>query len=276
MTRGPLTPEPYRVTATHRETEDVVTFTLEPVGAPVGEARPGQFNMLTVFGVGEAAISVSQLHEQGRISHTVRAVGPVSRALCSSQVGDVVGVRGPFGTDWGADELRGRDVLVVAGGIGLAPLRMAVAQLSSHPASGGARHLVVLIGARTPDQIVFADDVRRWREEGTHVEVTVDAAGAGWRGPVGVVTGLIERVAFDPESTVALVCGPEVMIRFTARALSDRGLSPERIRVSLERNMQCGVGLCGHCQLGPLLLCRDGPVVTYAGAVSQLMGQHER
>jgi len=273
---GPLVPEPYRVAAARHETEDVVTLTLEPLDAPVADALPGQFNMLTAFGVGEAAISVSGTEDGGRIDHTVRAVGQVSRALCSSRPGSVVGVRGPFGTHWGVDELAGKDALVIAGGIGLAPLRMGVSQLAADPASGGARHLVVLIGARTPNQIVFAEDLRRWRDLGTDVEVTVDAAGPEWGGPVGVVTGLLDTVAFDPAGTVALVCGPEVMIRFSARALVDRGVSPERIRISLERNMQCGVGLCGHCQLGPLLLCRDGPVVDYAGAVPQLLVQHER
>jgi NAD(P)H-flavin reductase len=232
--------------------------------------------MLTAFGVGEAAISVSGAPTgENMIEHTVRSVGPVSRALCNAAIGTVVGVRGPFGTDWGVGDLAGADTMVVAGGIGLAPLRTAVSKLASPAVSGGAEHLVVLVGARTPDQVVFNDDLRRWREEGTDVEVTVDAAGPNWRGPVGLVTGLLDRVPFDPESTVVLVCGPEVMIRFTARALVDRGVHPERIRVSLERNMQCGVGMCGHCQLGPLLLCRDGPVVTYDRAAS-LLSQGER
>lgn len=273
---GPLVPDLYEVSATKHQAEDVVTLSLRPLHGPAIEAKPGQFNMLTSFGVGEAAISVSGEADDGTLEHTVRGVGPVSRALCDAGLGTVVGIRGPFGTDWGVEELAGRNAIVVAGGIGLAPLRTAVSRLVAPPAAGGARHLVVLIGARTPDQIVFKDDIRRWREEGTHVEVTVDAAGKDWGGPVGVVTSLLERVPFDPENTVALVCGPEVMIRFTARALLDRGVPGESIRVSLERNMQCGIGLCGHCQLGPLLLCRDGPVVTYSDVVPDLLSQRER
>jgi NAD(P)H-flavin reductase len=274
---GPLVPEPYRVAASRSETEDTVTLSLEPLGDPLLAPRPGQFNMLTVFGVGEVAISVSGGPEaDGTMQHTVHAVGPVSRALCNSPLGSVVGVRGPFGTDWGVDGLTDRDVMVVAGGIGLAPLRMAVIQLAAERASGGGRRFDLLVGARTPDQLVFADEIRRWREQGTRVEVTVDAAGPGWDGPVGVVTTLLDKVPIDPTSTVALVCGPEVMIRFTARGLVDLGLPPENIRVSLERNMQCGVGLCGHCQLGPLLICRDGPVFDYAGVVADLLSQRER
>jgi len=274
--RGPLVPDLYRVSATRHLVEDVVTLSLEPLEGPPVSSRPGQFNMLTAFGVGESAISVSGEPGDGTLEHTIRGIGPVSRALCDSQVGTIVGVRGPFGTDWGVDDLAGKDAIVLAGGIGLAPLRTAVSRLVAPPSAGGARHVVVLVGARTPDQIVFRDDLLRWREDGTHVEVTVDAAGPEWGGPVGVVTSLLDRVPFDAANTVALVCGPEVMIRFTARALVDRGVEGQNVRVSLERNMQCGVGLCGHCQLGPLLLCRDGPVVTYSGVVSDLMSQRER
>ncbi|MGA2037038.1 MAG: hypothetical protein ABSH04_05575, partial [Acidimicrobiales bacterium] len=188
---GPLVPELYRVAASRIETEDTVTLSLAPLQDPLLAPRPGQFNMLTAFGVGEVAISVSGGPESdGTIEHTVHAVGQVSRALCNSSVGSVVGVRGPFGTDWGVDDLGDRDVMVVAGGIGLAPLRTAVIQLAAARASGGVRRFDLLVGARTPDQVVFADEIRRWREEGTHVEVTVDAAGPGWDGPVGVVTTL--------------------------------------------------------------------------------------
>jgi NAD(P)H-flavin reductase len=274
---GPLVPELYRVASSRSETEDVVTLALEPVEEPLAAPRPGQFNMLTAFGVGEVAISVSGGPESnGTIEHTVRGVGSVSKALCSAPVGSIMGVRGPFGTDWGLDDLGDRNVMVVAGGIGLAPLRMAVIQLAAGPEAGGARHFDLLVGARTPDQVVFADDIRRWREQGTHVEVTVDAAAPGWDGPVGVVTTLFDKVPFDPQNTVALVCGPEIMIRFAARSLVDHGMNPENIRVSLERNMQCGVGLCGHCQLGPFLICRDGAVFNYAGVVADLMSQRER
>jgi len=273
---GPLVPEPYRVMSSRYETEDVVTFALEPLEEPIAAPSPGQFNMLTAFGVGEVAISVSGVPGDGTIEHTVRGVGPVSNALCRIPVGGIVGVRGPFGTDWGLDDLGDRNVMVVAGGIGLAPLRMAVIELAAGSSGGGARQFDLLVGARTPDQIVFTDDIRRWREAGTRVAVTVDAAAPGWDGPVGVVTTLFDKVSFDPQNTVALLCGPEIMIRFAARSLVDHGMDPTNIRVSLERNMQCGIGLCGHCQLGPYLICRDGPVFSYGGVVADLTSHRER
>ena len=166
-------------------------------------------------------------------------------------------------------------MVVVAGGIGLAPLRGAVDELV-HRAEPGRGRVFVIAGARQPGQIIFGDDLEAWERDGAVVAVTVDVAGPGWSGHVGLVTSLLDHAAFDPASSIAFICGPEIMMRFTARALVDRGVDPERIRVSLERNMQCGVGWCGHCQLGPFLLCRDGPVLPYAGAVAQLLNERER
>jgi len=275
---GPLTPRLCRVLARRRETGDVTTLWLE---APEGPApRPGQFNMLSVLGVGEAAISVSgSPREVGGLMHTVRDVGSVTRALCASEVGALVGVRGPFGTDWRVDDPAGPlgrgDAVVVAGGIGLAPLRGAIDELVARQEAGGSR-VFVLVGAREPSQIVYGDDLAAWRTRGAHVAVTVDRGAPGWGGRVGLVTSLLEHAGFDPAGAAALLCGPEVMMRFTARALVDAGVAPERILVSLERNMQCGLGWCGHCQLGPFLLCRDGPVVPYAGLVERILTERER
>jgi len=272
---GPFAPVPYHVAARREETGDVVTLSLEPMAGPPLGYRAGQFNMLTAFGVGEVAISISSAPgANSPIEHTVRDVGAVTHALCVAKVGSVVGVRRPFGTDWGIGELAGRDVVVVAGGIGLAPLRGAICQLVDAPRARAGR-LLVLVGARTPDQVVFADDIGRWRAAGAEVLVAVDVARPGWQGHVGVVTSLIPSQRLRPDRTTALVCGPEVMMRFTARALVDGGMDATCVQVSLERNMQCGIGLCGHCQLGPLLLCRDGPVVTYGGVVSNLLSVHE-
>ncbi len=278
----PLAPRLWRVASRTVELADVVTLGVEPDTDAGARFRPGQFNMLSAFGVGEAAISVSSRPGDNLVGHTIRDVGPVTHALALARVGDVVGVRGPFGTDWGVgpgpgpdgspgDD--GGDVVVVAGGIGLAPLRGAIDLLAEGRRPGST---TVLVGARSPDQVLFADDLARWSRAGVQVEVTVDVPGPGWTGPVGVVTGLLDRTRFDPTGAVALVCGPEIMIRFTARALMARGVDPDRIRVSLERNMQCGLGWCGHCQLGPLLLCRDGPVVPYAGVVETLLRQRQR
>ncbi|MGD0882973.1 MAG: oxidoreductase, partial [Acidimicrobiales bacterium] len=190
--------------------------------------------------------------------------------------GTVLGVRGPFGTGWGiADVEDGSDVVVVAGGIGLAPLRGAVRDLVARQEAGRGRVFVVA-GARSPDQVLYADDLEAWRRSGCSVDVTVDVGAPGWTGPVGVVTTLLPEVPFEPARSWALTCGPEIMMRFVARGLVDRGLDPHRIRVSLERNMQCGAGLCGHCQLGPLLVCRDGPVVAYGGVADRLFMERGR
>lgn len=268
----PMTPVPHRVVARRRETEDAVTLTLAPERGRPWPFRAGQFHMLTAFGVGESAISVSSPPGADTVDHTVRDVGPVTHALCAVPVGGLVGVRRPFGTDWGVGDVTG-DVVVVAGGIGLAPLRGAVRQLLAGPRRG---RVFVVIGARTPSQVMFGDDLEDWAAAGAHVAVTVDMAGPGWSGHVGLVTSLLEGIDVDTARAAALVCGPEIMMRFTARALVDRGVHPSRIRVSLERNMQCGLGWCGHCQLGPLLLCRDGPVVSYDGDVPRLLLERER
>jgi len=288
-----MTPALYRVAERRVETDDVTTLTLSPLAGGSMTYRPGQFNMLTAFGVGEAAISVSSApRHDGRLEHTVRNVGSVTGALCQAAIGETIGVRGPFGTDW---EVQGTDIIgapldvpiaedndndpgdivVVAGGIGLAPLRGAIYELAARRDSEGGR-VFVIVGAREPSQIIFREDLEAWASAGTQVAVTVDAPTPGWTGHVGLVTSLLEEAGFDPMGARALVCGPEIMIRFTARTLIDLGVDPSRIRVSLERNMQCGVAWCGHCQLGPFLLCRDGPVVPYAGVVSHLLTQRQR
>jgi len=272
---GPFVPSRYRVVDRKTETFDITTLWLEPVDQPIDAFRAGQFNMLTVFGVGEIAISISSAPgAPGAIEHTVRDVGTVSHALSQSAVGDIVGVRGPFGTDWGLASLDAVDVVVVAGGIGLAPLRGAMRYLAENKSP--ERTVALRVGARLPDQIVFPDEIARWGEMGIDVAVTVDVADAGWTGNVGVVTQILAELPFDGAGAIALVCGPEIMMRFSARSLVDLGVAPENIRVSLERNMQCGIAMCGHCQLGPYLLCRDGPVVPYAPLAAELITESER
>ena len=275
---GPMSPVPHRVVGRRAETGDVTTLSLVPVTGEPRRVLPGQFNMLTAYGVGEAAISVSSSRrEVGPFRHTVRDVGPVTAALCRATVGDVIGVRGPFGTSWGVDDtlLATGDVVVVTGGIGLAPLRGAIDELVHRPDPAGGRVFVVS-GAREPAQVIFGDDLEAWKRDGAVIAVTVDMAPADWRGHVGLVTSMLSEIDFDPSASRALICGPEIMMRLTARALVDRGIDPGGIRVSLERNMQCGLGWCGHCQLGPFLLCRDGPVLPYAGAAAQLLSERER
>ncbi|MFN8222466.1 MAG: FAD/NAD(P)-binding protein [Gaiellales bacterium] len=241
-----------------RETADTWTLTLDPLSTAI-LPEPGQFAMLCVPGKGEVPISISDTRGDGRLIHTIRSVGAATGHLCAAEPGAAIGVRGPFGTRWPLREARGRDLLVVAGGIGLAPLRPTVHAALADRGNYGTVSL--LVGARSPGDLPYLDELEGWRAHlDLEVDVTVDAAPSGWRGRVGLVTTLIPRATFDPERAVAFVCGPEIMMSFVARALGDRGITSDRIWVSLERNMRCGIGHCGHCQLGPVLICRDGPV----------------
>jgi NAD(P)H-flavin reductase len=259
-----MRPVPYVVTGRHAETYDTVTLMLRPAGNPIEPPSPGQFTMLYTFGVGEVPVSVSGFHRGEVLVQTIRAVGAVTRALCAAAPGDMIGVRGPFGTDWGLHIADGRDALIVAGGIGLAPLRPVV--LAALDQRARYDRVVLLIGARSPDDLIFTRELETWQRRGADVQVTVDHGQAGWDGRVGLVTRLIENAVDDPADTAAFVCGPEIMMRLSADMLVRCGVPATDIRVSLERNMRCGAALCGHCQLGPLLLCRDGPVVSYAEA----------
>jgi NAD(P)H-flavin reductase len=260
----PLLPRLFRVRRTRRDTRDTFTLELAPLdGAPL-RFRPGQFTMLHAFGVGEVPISISgdPATVDGPLEHTIRNVGSVTAALVAAHPGTVLGVRGPFGTGWQVADGTGGDVVVVAGGIGLAPLRPALLELVARRAA--YRRVVLLYGTRSPDDMLFGEELTRWAaEHDVVVEVTVDNAPVGWTGRVGLVTQLVTRAGFDPRHTLALVCGPEVMMRAAAAALRDRGVPAERIRLSMERNMKCGVGLCGHCQLREFFVCVDGPVIGY-------------
>jgi NAD(P)H-flavin reductase len=194
--------------------------------------------------------------------HTVRDVGAVSGALARLEAGATIGLRGPFGTGWPVAEAQGADIVIVAGGLGLAPLRPAIYDVMENRARYG--RVAILLGSRSPADLLFRQELELWRQRlDLDIQVTVDHADAGWRGHVGVVPALIPRVAFDPGEAVALVCGPEVMMRFAATALRDAGVPAGRIWLSMERNMKCAVGLCGHCQFGPDFVCRDGPVMRY-------------
>ncbi len=261
----PMRPARYVVAARHAETRDTVTLMLRPVDDAIPPPRPGQFTMLYAFGVGEVPVSVSGFHgAAGPLVHTIRAVGATTRALCAAAPGDMIGVRGPFGTDWRLRVADGRDVLIVAGGIGLAPLRPVV--LAALAARTRYDRVVLLVGARSPDDLIFTRELQTWRQRGADVRVTVDRSTPDWDGQVGLITELIEDAVVDPACTAAFVCGPEIMMRRSAEALVNSGVTAPDIQVSMERNMRCGTALCGHCQLGPLLLCRDGPVVSYAEA----------
>ncbi|WP_405930156.1 FAD/NAD(P)-binding protein [Streptomyces sp. NBC_00827] len=264
-------PVPYRVVGRRWETPDTNTIRLEPVGEELPPFVPGQFAMVHVFGRGEIPVSVSAIPAAtGGLAFTVRSVGAVSDGLYESREGQVIGLRGPYGTGWEPEKAVGQDLVVVAGGIGLAPLRPLIRQAEADPKPYG--RLNVLIGARSPADLMARSEVRHWQT--AYTGVTVDRPDVDWDGDVGLVTALIGRARFAPDNSTAFICGPEPMIRATARELAAGGLPGDRIRVSLERNMRCATGHCGHCQLGPLLLCRDGPVVTWR-QVEQLLSVRE-
>jgi NAD(P)H-flavin reductase len=259
----PFLPRSFVVRRHRQDTRDTWTLVLEPVdGVPMPFAA-GQFTMIQAFAAGEAPISISGDPARPEVlEHTIRNVGAVTRALVHAEPVTELGIRGPFGTGWEVSSGRGGDVVFVAGGIGLAPLRPAILEVCAERASYG--RVLLLYGARTPEDILFGDDLGRWAaDHDVDVQVTVDNGQHAWQGRVGLVTQLVERGGFDAVNTLALVCGPEVMMRYAAMALRARGVPSHRLRLSMERNMKCGVGLCGHCQLREYFLCVDGPVLTY-------------
>jgi len=257
----PMLPRPVRVLQVDKETHDTFTLSLE-AGNGNGHPSfaPGQFSMLYVFGVGELPISISgDPEEPGRLVYTVRSVGKATNALVTKTAGESLGVRGPFGTSWPMTKARGKDIVVIAGGIGLAPLRPAIYHILRH--RGDYKRLIVLYGARTPRDMLYRKQLAAWAYlPDTQILTTVDYGGLSWRGNVGVVTTLFRHVRLQPNKTVALICGPEIMMRYVVRELESRGVGPADTYLSMERNMKCAVGFCGHCQLGPYFACKDGPV----------------
>jgi len=267
--REPMAPVPFRVGAKRDELLDTFTIELAPPNSSFAFA-PGQFTMLYAYGVGEVPISVSgDPANPTVVTQTIRRVGAVTRALGSVQPGDVVGMRGPFGTSWPLEAAKGGDVVLVAGGIGLAPLRPVLYAILADRAS--YQRVVLLYGSRSPHDLLYGGELREWRSRfDLDVYVTVDRADPGWHGSVGVVTTLIERADFEPGTTTAMVCGPEIMMRYAAETLLSENVTPGRISLSIERNMKCGIGFCGHCQYGGNFVCSDGPVFTYAEVESLL------
>lgn len=266
------TPNPYeparaKIVKIKKETYDTTTYTLafeDPALQASYTFEAGQFNMLTLFGIGEAPISISSSPEvKETFSHTIRHVGNVTNAIGQLKEGDVIWVRGPYGTGWPMEFLAGKNVLVVAGGIGLAPLRPVILELVNHRERFG--RVEVLYGARTPLDMLYTDEFDNWSGK-IRLLKTVDMVppGLSWPHRVGVVTTLFDVMESTPNNTVVLTCGPEIMMKFVVKGLKERGFAPEQIYVSLERRMSCGIKKCGNCQLGPKFVCRDGPVFAYA------------
>ncbi|GAA5509656.1 FAD/NAD(P)-binding protein [Novipirellula caenicola] len=255
-----------RLTEIREETPGVATFRFAWVDNHVTSrvaAQPGQFNMLYLPGVGEVAISVSDSQiRSDQVVHTIREVGNVTGAMFRLAVGDTIGVRGPFGSAWPLDDCVGHDVVLVCGGIGLAPMRTLVHELIRRRNQFGELNL--LIGARTPSDLLYQDEYSQWNSQGIHVHTTVDRASTMWTGNIGVVILLLERLKLrDPAQTLLMTCGPEVMMMYTIQTAISRGLTRDHIWLSLERHMNCAVGTCGHCQFGPHFLCKDGPVLRF-------------
>jgi NAD(P)H-flavin reductase len=264
-----------RVNSVEKESHDTFTLTVKPLnGAAPGGFLPGQFSMLYVFGVGELPISISgDPNDPSKLVYTVRAVGQATHSLVTRAAGDRLGIRGPFGTHWPVEAARGRDLIIVAGGIGLAPLRPVIYHVLANRQDFG--RLTLLYGARSPKDLLYRKQLAAWKKApNTQILTSVDHGGLKWRGQVGVVTKLFRFVRLHPERTSAMVCGPEIMMRFVVRELLSAGLAPADIYLSMERNMKCAVGLCGHCQLGPYFVCKDGPVFSY-DSVAGWMDRYE-
>lgn len=254
-----------RITSITTEAQGISTYWLQFVDPAVQSLytfKPGQFNMVLIPGFGEAAISISSNSEdRSTLGHTIRFVGNVTRAVSRLKVGDVIGLRGPFGTAWPMQEIEGRDIIIAAGGIGLAPLRPSIYYILNHRERFGKVH--VLYGARTPADLLYPSEYKQWEAADVQVHVTVDRADEKWQGQVGVVPMLFYRFRMDASNSAVLACGPEIMIRFVVFEGLARRVPAENIYLSLERNMKCGQGSCGHCQLGPYFICKDGPVFRF-------------
>jgi NAD(P)H-flavin reductase len=248
------------------EVEGIATFWLRFQDSNFSKAyrfQPGQFNMLYLPGYGEAAISISSDPEQREtIGHTVRFVGNVTRAINRLKIGDAVGIRGPFGTHWPVETLEGKDLIIAVGGIGIPPLRPAIYHMLRNRAKFGK--ITLLYGARTPADLLYPSELEEWRKSDIDIQITVDRADSNWQGQVGVVPTLFYKFRLDPTRTAVLTCGPEIMIRFVVFEALARRVPSNQIFVSMERNMKCGQGACGHCQIGPFFVCKDGPVFPFS------------
>jgi len=261
IVRSKLTPTPAEIINIVPETPDTKTFYFKPK-AELEKPKPGQFTEIYIPGVGEAPVSVSGMESDGVIIQTVRSIGTLTEYLFKLGRGDLIGLRGPYGKGWPIEKLKDKDVLIVGGGIGLAPLRPVIREIERNRRDYG--RLSMLYGARNPSLLLYRYEFDEYRKiPNSELLLTVDRADETWTGNVGVVTQLIPKASVDPRNAVALVCGPEIMMRFTVKALEKQGFKGNQIYLSLERRMKCGVGLCGHCQVGPYFVCRNGPVFPY-------------
>ncbi|NIP38578.1 MAG: Ni/Fe hydrogenase subunit gamma [Candidatus Dadabacteria bacterium] len=263
--KNPFMPTLFIIDRIKRETSDTFTLKLLPqdIKSKITFA-PGQFNMMYIYGIGEVPISITgDPADQTSILHTIRRVGNVTNSISRLKRGDTVGLRGPFGSSWPTEQAKGSDLVIVAGGIGLAPVMPVIYKILSERENYG--RAVLLYGTRSAEDIIYKRELKQWRGRfDLELEITVDYDSQNWHGNVGVVTTLIPRAAFDPATTVAIICGPEIMMRYSVSELLKCGVNTDMIYLSMERNMKCALGFCGRCQYGPNFVCKDGPVFKYS------------
>jgi len=244
------------------ETANIKTFRFKPkTEIPF---RAGQFMDVTVPGIGEAPFTPSSNHSKtGTLDFTIMAAGRVTKILHGMQKGEIVGLRGPYGTEYPLKEFKGKELLIIGGGVGLAPLRALLYALFND--ANDYKRIVVKYGARTPKDIVYKTEIDTWRSHGPHVDiqVTTDVGDNEWKGNVGLVTTVLKELNMDLANAASIVCGPPIMMKFVTFKVLDLGFKPEQIHLSMEKNMSCGIGKCGHCRIGPYYACKDGPVFTY-------------
>ena len=270
----PYAIHPARIIARRVETAGVFTFTMRFVDPAMRRSyrfRAGQFNMIYAFGVGEVPISiVSDPAEPEKLEHTIRIAGRVTGVMAEWKAGDVVGVRGPYGNGWPVERARGRDVVIITGGLGCAPVVGLINYIFRRRQEYGELH--ILHGVKTPNDLLYRERFDEWRRAPrTRVYLTTDRPDKSWHDRIGVVTELFDELTVPPASIV-MMCGPEVMMRFAARSLRQKGVGDDDIYLSMERRMECAVGLCGHCQYREHFVCKDGPVFSYR-VVRELFGQ---
>jgi NAD(P)H-flavin reductase len=259
---NPYLPRPARIEAKKDESPDIFTWRLQLADGKPFTFMPGQVNMLYLYGVGEVPISIVSDPEADYLDHTIRAVGRVTKAMQKLSVGQTIGMRGPYGRGWPVEAMRGKDVMVVTGGIGCAPVVSVIEYVLARREDYG--RLIIMQGVKHSDDLIYRDRYDRWAQQpNVQVLLAADVATPGWRGVEGPVTVLLDKAQFDPQNVYAVMCGPEPMMTAVSKALSSRGVDPARLFLSMERNMQCMLGHCGHCQIGPYFVCRDGPVFSY-------------
>ena len=257
-----LVPKTYQIKSIVQETHDVFTLAISAQEEKIPPFLPGQFNMLYHFGFGEVPISISgDPSKKEEFVHTIRSVGAVTNAMQKLKPGDEIGVRGPFGTHWPLPIKKDCDVLVIAGGLGFAPLRPALYYLIAHREQ--YKRITLLYGTRSPEDILYKNEMAQWKEQGIEIQVSVDRADVHWHGAIGVITLWIGKHLSNPENTLVLLCGPEIMTNFAINELLRTKIDEQSIYISMERNMHCAVGFCGHCQYGPHFLCKNGPIFSY-------------